>query len=153
VWVCVCVCVCVCMYVGVYVWVWLWVLCVCVCMYVGVCVCMFVCGYVWCVCVGVFLLIYYSMPHYMVILHALLYLIISFTLNILLNVTEKSGNLRNHLRKDILQAVSNLRKEFASLNTNISEKPTTCICCHPYHASVSTYQQKLQPCQLQCEKI
>ena len=32
-----------------------------------------------CVCVCVFLFIYYSMPHYMVILNALLNLIISFT--------------------------------------------------------------------------
>jgi len=34
-------------------------------------------------------------------------------LNVLVNVTEKSGNLRNDLKEDILKAVSNLRKEFA----------------------------------------
>jgi len=34
-------------------------------------------------------------------------------LNILVIVTEKSGNLRNDLWKGILEAVSNLRTEFA----------------------------------------
>jgi len=35
------------------------------------------------------------------------------TLIVLVSVTEKSGNLRNDLKKDILKAVSSLRKEFA----------------------------------------
>ena len=55
--------------------------CVCVCVFVCMCVCLclWVCVYmyVW-VCVCIFF-IYYSMPHYMAILHALLNLIISFT--------------------------------------------------------------------------
>jgi len=37
-------------------------------------------------------------------------------------VTEKSGNLRNGLRKDILGAVSNLRKEFAKLKCEVEDK-------------------------------
>ena len=48
--------------------------------------------------------------------------VVEDTLNILLNVTEKSGNLRNDLRKDILKAVSNLRKEFASLKCEVEDK-------------------------------
>jgi len=43
-------------------------------------------------------------------------------LNVLINVTEKSGNLRNDLRKDILEAVSNLRKEFAKLKCEVEDK-------------------------------
>jgi ElaB/YqjD/DUF883 family membrane-anchored ribosome-binding protein len=38
-------------------------------------------------------------------------------LNILLSVTEKSGNLRNDLRKDILKAVSELRITFTKLKS------------------------------------
>jgi uncharacterized protein YlxW (UPF0749 family) len=37
-------------------------------------------------------------------------------------VTEKSGNLKNDLRKDILKAVSNLRKEFANLRSEVEDK-------------------------------
>ena len=48
--------------------------------------------------------------------------VVEDALNILLNVTEKSGNLRNDLRKDILKAVSNLRKEFASLKCEVEDK-------------------------------
>jgi len=43
-------------------------------------------------------------------------------LNILVNVTDKMGNLRNDLRKDILEAVSNLRTEFAKLNCEVEDK-------------------------------
>ena len=43
-------------------------------------------------------------------------------LNVLINVTEKSGNLRNDLWKDILGAVSNLRKEFAKLKCEVQDK-------------------------------
>ena len=42
--------------------------------------------------------------------------------NVLINVTEKSGNLSNDLRKDILGAVSNLRKEFAKLECEVEDK-------------------------------
>ena len=37
-------------------------------------------------------------------------------------MTEKSGNLRNDLRKDKLKAVSNLRKEFAKLKSEAGDK-------------------------------
>jgi len=40
-------------------------------------------------------------------------------LNVLVSVTEKSGNLRNNLRKDILKAVS---KEFARLKSEVEVK-------------------------------
>jgi hypothetical protein len=43
-------------------------------------------------------------------------------LNVLVSVTEKSGNLRSDLRKDILRAVSNLRKEFAKLKSEVEDK-------------------------------
>jgi len=43
-------------------------------------------------------------------------------LNVLINVTKKSGNLRNDLRKDILKAVSNLRKELAKLKCEVEDK-------------------------------
>ena len=43
-------------------------------------------------------------------------------LNVLINVTKKSGNLRNDLRKDILEAVSKLRKEVAKLKCEVEGK-------------------------------
>ena len=43
-------------------------------------------------------------------------------LNSLLNVTEKSGNLRNDLRKDIFNSVSELRKVFCKLKKEVEEK-------------------------------
>jgi hypothetical protein len=43
-------------------------------------------------------------------------------LTLLVNVTEKSGYLRNDLRKDILRAVCNLRKEFAKLKIKVEDK-------------------------------
>jgi ElaB/YqjD/DUF883 family membrane-anchored ribosome-binding protein len=43
-------------------------------------------------------------------------------LNVLVSVTEKSGKLRNDLRKDTLKAVSNLRKEFAKLKSEVEDK-------------------------------
>jgi archaellum biogenesis protein FlaJ (TadC family) len=43
-------------------------------------------------------------------------------LHILVSVTEKSGILRNNLRKDILKAVSNLRKEFGRLKSEAEDK-------------------------------
>jgi len=43
-------------------------------------------------------------------------------LNVLVSVTERSGNLINDLRKDILKAVSNLRKEFARLKSEVEDK-------------------------------
>jgi hypothetical protein len=48
--------------------------------------------------------------------------VVEEALNVLINVTEKSGNLRNDLRKDILGAVSNLRKEFAKLKCEVEDK-------------------------------
>jgi hypothetical protein len=38
--------------------------------------------------------------------------------------TEKSGNLRNDLRRDILEAVSNLRNCFVQIQTNLEAKTT-----------------------------
>lgn len=43
-------------------------------------------------------------------------------LNVLVRVAEKSGNLKNDLRKDILKAVSNHRKEFAKLQSALKDK-------------------------------
>jgi hypothetical protein len=40
----------------------------------------------------------------------------------LVNVMEKSGNLRNDLRKDILNSVSELRKSFAKMKCEVLEK-------------------------------
>jgi hypothetical protein len=37
-------------------------------------------------------------------------------------VTEKSGNLRNDLRNDILKAVSSLRKEISNLRSEVEDK-------------------------------
>ena len=48
--------------------------------------------------------------------------VVEEALNVLLNVTEKSGNLWKDLRKDILKIVSNLRKEFASLKCEVEDK-------------------------------
>jgi hypothetical protein len=42
-------------------------------------------------------------------------------LTVLVNITEKSGNLRSDLRKDVLRAVSNLRKEFAKLRSEVED--------------------------------
>jgi hypothetical protein len=49
-------------------------------------------------------------------------------MNVLLSVTEKSGNLRNGLRKDILKAVSNLRTEFARLKSEAEDKNKLIVC-------------------------
>jgi len=43
-------------------------------------------------------------------------------LNVLVSVTKKSGNLRNDLRKGILEAVSNFRTEFARLKCEVEDK-------------------------------
>jgi hypothetical protein len=43
-------------------------------------------------------------------------------LNVLVSVTERGGNLRNDLRKDILKAVSNLRKEIFKLKHEVEDK-------------------------------
>jgi hypothetical protein len=40
----------------------------------------------------------------------------------LVEVTEKSGNLRNDLRKDILEAVSSLRNYFMQVQTELEAK-------------------------------
>jgi hypothetical protein len=46
-------------------------------------------------------------------------------LTVLANVTEKCDNLRSDLRKDLLRAVSNLRKEFAKLRSEVGDKMKT----------------------------
>jgi hypothetical protein len=43
-------------------------------------------------------------------------------LQMLVNVMEKSGNLRNDLRKDILNSVSELRKSFPKMKMESLEK-------------------------------
>jgi hypothetical protein len=43
-------------------------------------------------------------------------------LNVLINITEKSGNLRNDLRKDILEAMSKIRKEVAKSKCEVEDK-------------------------------
>ena len=40
----------------------------------------------------------------------------------LVNITERSGNLRKDLKKEILEAVSNLRHYFAHVKTNLESK-------------------------------
>ena len=42
-------------------------------------------------------------------------------LNTLLSITEKSGNLRNDLRKDIVDSVSTLRNIFVNLKNSVAE--------------------------------
>ena len=44
------------------------------------------------------------------------------TLNVLVIMTEKRGNLRNDLKEDILKAVSGLRKEFANSKSEVENK-------------------------------
>ena len=44
---------------------------------------------------------------------------IESALNLLLNVTKESGNLRNDLKKDILTSVSNIRKVLSIMNNEI----------------------------------
>jgi hypothetical protein len=41
---------------------------------------------------------------------------------VLISVTEKRGNLKNNLRKDMLNAVRNLRKEFAKIKIEVEDK-------------------------------
>ena len=48
--------------------------------------------------------------------------VVEDALSVLLNVTEKGGNLKNDLRKGIFKAVSNFRKEFASLKCEAEDK-------------------------------
>jgi hypothetical protein len=48
--------------------------------------------------------------------------VVEEAMNILLSVAEKSGNLRNDLKKGILRAVSSLRKEFATLRSATEDK-------------------------------
>ena len=48
--------------------------------------------------------------------------VVDDALNVLITVTKKSGNLRNNLRKDILEAVSKLRKEVAKLKCEVESK-------------------------------
>lgn len=45
-------------------------------------------------------------------------------LNVLVSVTDKSGNLRNDLRRDILNSVSELRKSFMELKSEAEERET-----------------------------
>jgi uncharacterized Zn finger protein len=45
--------------------------------------------------------------------------------NVLLSVTERSGNLRNNLKKDILEAVSSLRNYFVQVQITLEAKTTT----------------------------
>ncbi|KAJ4450025.1 hypothetical protein ANN_01432 [Periplaneta americana] len=40
------------------------------------------------------------------------------------SVTDKSGNLRNDLRRDILNSVSELRKSFMELKSEAEERET-----------------------------
>ena len=43
----------------------------------------------------------------------------------LVSITERSGNLRKDLKKEILEAVSNLRHYFTQLQTNLESKKKT----------------------------
>jgi len=44
--------------------------------------------------------------------------------DILVSITEKSGNLRKDLKQDILQSVSTLRKVFAKMKTQLENNCT-----------------------------
>ena len=44
-------------------------------------------------------------------------------LKCLVSVTERSGNLRNDLKKDILEVVSSLRTNFVQVQSNLEAKP------------------------------
>ena len=44
--------------------------------------------------------------------------------NNLLNITEKSGNLRKDLRQDIVDCVSTLRSTFVKLTNSVEEQTT-----------------------------
>ena len=47
---------------------------------------------------------------------------VDVALNVIINVTKTSGNLRKDLRKDILEAVSKLRKEVAKLKCEVEDR-------------------------------
>jgi len=64
-------------------------------------------------------------------------------LNVLISVTEKSGNLRNNLKKDILKAVSSLRKEFANLRNEIEDKNKLIVDLEMKAAETNTVYQAL----------
>jgi hypothetical protein len=44
--------------------------------------------------------------------------------NKLLSITEKSGNLRNDLKQEIVDSVSTLRSVFVNLRNNVEEETT-----------------------------
>ena len=68
-------------------------------------------------------------------------------LNILINVTEKSGNMRNGLRKDMLEAVSNLRKEFAKLKCEVEGKNKLIV---SLEMKATETNSKLRPLEFGC---
>ena len=42
--------------------------------------------------------------------------------NTLVSITEKSGNLRKDLKKDILESITILRKVFSKMKTKLQQK-------------------------------
>ena len=67
-------------------------------------------------------------------------------LNVSVSVTEKSGNLKNDLRKDILNAVTNLRKEFAKLKSEAEDKNKLIVELEMRAAEMNSTLKALQFC-------
>jgi uncharacterized protein YlxW (UPF0749 family) len=65
-------------------------------------------------------------------------------LSVLVSVTEKSGNLRNDLKQDILKAVSSLRKEFANLRNEVEDKNKLIVDLEMKAAETNTIHKVLQ---------
>ena len=65
-------------------------------------------------------------------------------LNVLVGATEKSCNLRNDLKKDILKAVSSLRKEFANLRNQVEDKNKLTVDLETKAAERNTIHKVLQ---------
>ena len=65
-------------------------------------------------------------------------------LNVLVSATEKSVNLRNDLRQDILKAVSSLRKEFVNLRNEGEDKNKLIVDLELKASATSTIHKALQ---------
>jgi len=67
-------------------------------------------------------------------------------LNVLINVTEKSGYLRNDLRKDIFRAVSSLRKVFSNFLCNVEDKKKLILILEMKASGTNTTLRPLEFC-------
>jgi hypothetical protein len=66
------------------------------------------------------------------------------TLNVLVGVTEESGNLRNFLKRAILKAVSSLRKEFANLRSQVEDRNKLIVDLEMKEAETNSIHKALQ---------